>query len=49
MQRQIIIFAVTRDKGNITRIVRTGIFQPGTNFKGGSIKWHEDEPKRECK
>ena len=46
MHRQTVQFAVTRNNGNITRIGRTGINQPKTNFKGGSIKWYEDKPKR---
>ena len=49
MHRQTVEFAVTRDKGNITRIGRTSILQPKTNSKGGSIKWYEDNPKRESK
>ncbi len=46
MHRQTVQFAVTRNNGNITRIGRTGINQPKTNFKGGSVKWYEDKPKR---
>ena len=51
MHRQTVEFAVTRNKGNITRIGRTSILQPKTNSKGGSgsIKWYEDKPKRESK
>lgn len=49
MHRQTVKFAVTRGKGNITRIGRTSILQPKTNSKGGSIKWYEDKPKRESK
>ena len=37
MHRQTVQFAVTRNNGNITRIGRTGINQPKTNFKGGSV------------
>lgn len=47
MYKQTVQFAVTRKNGNITRIGRTSILQPKTNFKGGSIKWYEDKPKRE--
>ena len=46
MHRQTVQFAVTRNNGNMTRIGRTGINQPKTNFKGGSVKWYEDKPKR---
>lgn len=49
MHRQTVEFAVTRNKGNITKIGRASIPQPKTNFKGGSIKWYEDKPKQESK
>lgn len=49
MHRQTVQFAVTRNKGSITGIGRTSILQPRTNFKGGSIKWYNDKPKRESK
>lgn len=45
MQTQTVEFAVTRNNGTITRVGRTGIDQPKTNFAGGSIKWYEDKPK----
>ncbi len=49
MQTQTVEFAVTRDKGNITRVGRTGILQPKTKFKGGFVKWYEDKPKQKSK
>lgn len=49
MRKQAIKFAVTRNNGTITRVGRTCIEQPKTNFKGGSIKWYEDKPKRKSK
>lgn len=49
MQTQTVEFAVTRDNGSITRIGRTSIPHPRTNFKGGSIKWYEDKPKKKGK
>ncbi len=49
MQKQTIEFAVIRKNGNITRIGRTSIQQPQTNFKGGSIKWYEDKLKQKDK
>lgn len=49
MHKQTVEFAVTRNKGNITRVGRTSIPQPKTNFKGGSIKWYEDKPKQKSK
>ena len=49
MHTQSIEFAVARSKGNITRIGKTSIPQPKTNFKGGSIKWYKDKPKEKSK
>lgn len=49
MRTQAIEFAVTRNNGNITRVGRTGINQPKTNFKGSFVKWYEDKPKQESK
>lgn len=49
MHKQTVQFAVTRNNGTITRVGRTSIKQPKTDFKGGSVKWYEDKPKRENK
>lgn len=49
MQKQTVEFVVTRKNGNIARIGRTGINQPKTSFKGGSVKWYEDRPKQKNK
>ncbi len=49
MQTQTVEFAVTRNKGNVTRIGKTSILQLKANFKGGSIKWYKDKPKQESK
>ena len=49
MQKQTVQFAVTRSRGNITRVGGTSILQPKTNSKGGSIKWYKDKPKQERK
>jgi len=49
MHRQTVQFAITHNKGNVTRIGKASILQPKTNFKGGSIKWYEDKPKRGSK
>ena len=48
-QTQTVEFAVTRNNGTITRIGRTGIDQPKTNFKGGSVKWYKDKQKQKNK
>lgn len=49
MHKQTVQFAVTRNNGIITRIGRTSIPQPKTNFKGGKIKWYKDKPKQKSK
>lgn len=46
MQTQTIEFATVVKNGVIQRIGRSSIYQPKTNFKGGSIKWYEDKPKK---
>lgn len=45
MQKQTIEFAV-ETKNGVFRIGKSSILQPKTNFKGGSIKWYEDKPKK---
>lgn len=49
MRKQTVEFAVTHKNGIITRIGKTGINQPKTNFKGGSVKFCEDKPKQASK
>lgn len=51
MQKHTVEFAVKRDNGTITKVGRTGILQPKTNFKGNSnsVKWYEDQPKQKSK
>lgn len=51
MQKQTVEFAVTRNKGTITRVGRASILQPKPNFKGNpdSVKWYEDKPKQKSK
>lgn len=46
MQKQTIDFAVQSKNGVIQKVGKSTILQPKTNFKGGSIKWHEDKPKQ---
>ncbi len=46
MKKQITEFSITRKNGIITQIGKTSIYQPKTNFKGGSVKWYEDRPKQ---
>lgn len=49
MQKQIIEFVVKSKNAVVTEITKSTIYQPKTNFKGGSIKWHEDKPKKGIK
>lgn len=49
MRKQTVEFATTRRNGIITKIGRTGINQPRTNFKGGSVRFYEDKRKQESK
>lgn len=46
MQKQTIEFAVEAKNGVVVRIGKSSILQPKTDFKGGSIKWYEDKPKK---
>ena len=46
MQKQTIQFAVQTQNGAIQKVGKSKIYQPKTNFKGGSIKWYEDKPKQ---
>lgn len=46
MQTQTIQFAVESKNGVIQRIGKSSVYVPNTNFKGGSIKWYEDKPKK---
>lgn len=46
MQRTKADFAVKTKNGIVTNVGRSSVYMPKTNFGGGSIKWHEDEPKK---
>lgn len=46
MQRTKADFAVKAKNGIVTNVGRSSVYMPKTNFGGGSIKWHEDEPKK---
>lgn len=46
MQTQTIQFTVESKNGVIQRIGKSSVYVPNTNFKGGSIKWYEDKPKK---
>lgn len=42
MTKQEIQFAVVTKSGVVTKIGKSQIYQPKTNFKGGEIKWFDD-------
>ena len=46
MHIQTIQFATVTKNGVVQKVGRSTIVQPKTNFKGGSIKWYEDKPKK---
>lgn len=46
MQRTKADFAVRTGNGIVTKIGKSTVSVPKTNFGGGSIKWYEDEPKK---
>ncbi len=48
VQTQTVKFAVTRNKGNITRIGRTSIEQLQTNFKGAPLSFMRISPNRKA-
>lgn len=45
MQKQAVDFAVTVKNGVVQEIGKAFIFQPKTNYSGGSFKWYEDKQK----
>lgn len=42
MKKQTTEFAIISEDGAITKVGRSTVVQPKTNFKGGSIKWFDD-------
>lgn len=42
MEKQTIQFATVTENGAVTKIGKSTVLQPKTNFKGGSIKWADD-------
>ena len=45
MKTQTIQFATVTKNGVVQKVGKSTILQPKTNFKGGSIKWYEDNKK----
>ena len=48
MNKQTVQFATVTENNAISKVGRSVITQPRTNFKGGSVKWHPDRMKQEC-
>ena len=46
MKTQTTNFAVEIKDNTVQKIGKSAIYQPKTEFKGGSIKWYEDKPKK---
>lgn len=46
MKRQTVEFGFKKQNGAIASMGKAAIYQPKTNFKGNSIKWYEDKPKK---
>lgn len=46
MQTQTLQFVTVKKNEEIQTVGRSTILQPKINFKGGSIKWYEDKPKK---
>lgn len=46
MMKETLSFAVESKNGVVTSVGRSSVLVPKTNFKGGSIKWYEDQPKK---
>lgn len=46
MKKSTVEFAVETKEGVVTRVGRSSVEVPKTNFKGGSIKWFDDKPKK---
>lgn len=44
-RQEISVFAELKD-GKIEKIHNAFIYQPAINFKGGSVKWHEDRVRK---
>jgi hypothetical protein len=46
MDKQSVGFSVATKNGVVQQIGKSFLLQPQTNFKGGSVKWYEDRPKK---
>ena len=39
-------FAVRTNNGIVTKVGKSSVYMPKTNFSGGHIKWYQDKPKK---
>ena len=46
MQKQTVEFAVETKNGVVQRIGKSVVVTPAIKFKGGSVAWYEDKPKK---
>jgi len=49
MHKQTVEFVTVVRSEVVERIGRSSVYIPKTNFKGGSIKWYEEKPKKAVK
>lgn len=49
MKKQTVQYASITKNGIVTKVGKSVILQPKTDFRGGSIKWHKDRQKETCK
>lgn len=45
MQTSTVEFAVETKNGAVQKVGKSVLLQPMTNFKSGTVKWHEDRKK----
>lgn len=49
MKRQTVEFEFKKQNRATANMGRATVYQPKTNFKGGSVKWYEDKPKKKVR
>lgn len=49
MHKETVQFATVKKNGVVTQVGKSVITQPKKDFKGGSVKWYEDKPKKKSK
>lgn len=46
MNKETVEFVTITKNGVVEQIGKSTITQPEINFKGGSVKWYQDKPKK---